>query len=112
MSLNLNKPLMVNGYDATILHTFPTGNVAVLVDNHQKIYTYRPSGQPIRGMDAPGLLVNKPTEKVYTLDIYPSTGMIYRRDDRRAQPCQSSYPDMFSVIVTERDGVVVKREFI
>jgi hypothetical protein len=108
--LNLNKPLAVTGREAKVIHTFSTGALAVVVEGESSVRQFSKDGYPTDGFC--NYLVNAPVTKVYTLDIYPTTGQIYKREQQRAKPCQSSYPDMFSVVIREQDGVIVSREIV
>lgn len=109
--INLQKPLEVDGEYVRLLGLIHGIRIVVEHPKCKEPITYDTYGDYVAGPFI-GPLFNAPATKVYTLDIYPSTGMIYRRNDRRTARCDSSYPDMFSVIITELDGKVIKREFI
>jgi hypothetical protein len=66
--LDLNKPLAVNGKDAKVVHTFPSGKLAVVVEGYGEIQHFDADGtRPFGGV----ALVNKVVETVRYVNVYP-----------------------------------------
>lgn len=66
---DFNKPLVVNDKDAKIIHTFDNGNMAVIIEGEDRVYTFEPSGQCITYSYGNYQLENKAVETVRFLNI-------------------------------------------
>ena len=72
--VDFTKALTVGNKDAKIIHTFDNGNIAVVVDGRQSIYTYDNRGRYLSG-DQYGLgavtLKNKVEVTTRYVNVYP-----------------------------------------
>lgn len=114
--VNLKKPLVYQGKEAKVLHTFKSGKIAVLVEGLDTVLTFRNYGCPAQDAwcteGSPDRMTNAPEKKVYVIDVYPTTGASYKRSNDANGPINSQYKDTFRVRVTEIDGVITSREIV
>ena len=112
--LDLNKPLVVNGKDAKVVHTFPSGKLAVVVEGYGEIQHFDADGtRPFGGM----ALVNKVVETFRFLNVNPESGRnVYHPTLEGAVAGRSNLSlsgvGGFRVKQTLIDGKVVKSELV
>lgn len=112
--LDLNKPLTVDGKDAKVIHTFPNGKLAVLVEGYGEIQHFDSDG--VAGWGNPAL-VNKVVKTFRFLNVNPESGRnVYHPTLEGAVTGRNhiSLRDVggFRVKQTLIDGKVVKSELV
>jgi hypothetical protein len=109
--LDLNKPITVNGKDAKIIHTFPSGVLAVVVEGYGEVQHFNSDGSRTGALFG-SELKNKPVETVRYVNVYPEASggaqvSIYR--DRRPVFTETNGVQIKQTLI---DGKVVKNEII
>jgi len=117
--VDFTKALTVGNKDAKIIHTFDNGNIAVVVDGRQSIYTYDNRGRYLSG-DQYGLgavtLKNKVEVTTRYLNVYPDNYSVYKygsvsqANAGLGQSRERGYG--FMVKQTLHDGKVVSTEIV
>lgn len=118
--LDLNKPLVVNGKDAKVVHKFDNGNLAVIVDGYGEVQNYTSDGKTRGGTYGGQMLVNKVVETVRFVNVYPGRntrgGSTHIHDDLSAAldgiGQQRKTAGAVMVKQTLIDGKVVKSELV
>jgi hypothetical protein len=121
--LDLNKPLVVNGKDAKVIHKFDSGKLAVVVDGYGEVQHFNADGT--RGFGGPPLK-NKVVETFRFVNVRPAEAgtspnnenntAFYHKTLAAAVSGRSDYAlaqvGGFRVKQTLIDGKVVKSELI
>lgn len=116
--LNLNKPLTVEGKEATIIHKFNSGRVAVLVEGEQIVRTFHKVTDWTRvdhwrDTSAPCIeLVNKPTRTIKYVAFYPQTGSVYEQGSSPIKTSSYGLDQIVQVKLTYDGDVLIAKEIV
>lgn len=117
-ALDSTKLLQVNGKEAKIIHTFNNGNLAVVADGSEVVYTFRPDGTPL--LEGGYRLLNRIEETFRFVIVCPEAyGSACRYIHKTIEASDTTWKignkydnGAFRVKQTLHDGVVVKTELI
>lgn len=115
--LNLNKPLTVMGKEATVIHQFNSGRVAVLVEGEQIVRTFAKNNAWAAASwrdveDHCVELANKPTRTVKYVAFYPQTGSVYEQSHGPIKTSSYGLDQIIQVKLTYDGDQLIAKEIV